>query len=79
MRIVEGCGEIEERFIARKARDGAEVLRYVTRRAEDERKKKPGHSGRNDGLVVAEIAERKGNPGTAPSRLWVNRNGCPTD
>ena len=24
-------------------------LRYVTRRAEDARKKKPGHSGRNDG------------------------------
>jgi hypothetical protein len=35
--IIGGRGEIDERF-----------LRYVTRRAKNARKKKPGHSGRND-------------------------------
>jgi hypothetical protein len=50
MRIIGGCREIEEGFIAQEARDGAEFLLYVTRRAEDARKKNPGHSGRNDGV-----------------------------
>jgi hypothetical protein len=34
-------------------------LRYVTRRAEDARKKKPGHSGRNDGPTRVPLEARR--------------------